>query len=133
MPSKSRRWALGRRYASLEGTCERVRWQYALFHAELGSSVGLPVPSEVSLAKATPAMNGGTGAALTSAQEIGKVFVRERRKLFMDADDEWEGLPDEDKSVRYFRCNNHRRVLIVTEYQRDEQRLDSAHEGLRRS
>ena len=119
--------------ACVEGTFDRVRGQYAHVHAELGPSADLPAPCEVSLAKVASTMNDGTGAALVGAQEIEKLDVRERRKLFMGTDDDWDELPDEEKSVYKFRCNNHRRVLIVAEYQREEQRLDSAHEGLRRS
>lgn len=89
--------------------------------------------SGVSLAKVQSTMNDGTGSALVGAQEIEKMVVEERRRCFTGTEEEWDALPDTEKSVYKWRCNNHRRVLVVAEYQREEAKLDDTHPGLTRT
>ena len=119
--------------ACVRGTLARVQQQAAIYDRTLRvqeepSDEGAGAGSL--LAKVQSTMNDGTGAALVGAEELQKMVVEERRKVFTGTDEEWNALPPEMSRMYKWRCNNHRRVLIVAEYQREEAKLDAAHFGL---
>jgi len=104
----------------VESTLATLREQTQIFAekmVEAGAETGdAPDSSQVSLAKVRSLMNDGCAAAVAGARELA-VRVSEQRRIL--------GLGE--RPVFTWRCNNHRRVLTMAEYQKREAALDSEH------